>query len=280
MIHSLFKIILITSLLTACVSSVDQTIVLSENFKENSKLIVLKTPKWRIQDSVYNQKLSEYFVDNSKTSWIESDKTMVDKNIDTSYINYFLFDSDLSFITEEFEVEDTQKFSFELKKNKSVITTNKCEIFSQSSVKQTVTSEILNSKNTSNDNFSHRLKTFLVCVINHNNTRWELTLLSDAKKTIEAQLKSENLYYEIKGLSKVISLVNNVGIVERKNSPPWLSLRSGLEFFQYKEQVAALSFVGQPKIWLKDNLSSDSTALLLSVNYSLTMFNWLDPSWR
>jgi hypothetical protein len=276
----LFKTILILSVLTSCASTVDQTIPLSNEFEVSSKVITLENPSWRIQDTIYNKNLEQYSTENSRTSWRSSDRTLVDRKKDTSYINYILFDDALSFITEEFEVDGTQMFSFNLVKDDSLISTSKCEIFSQSLAKETLAEDILNSKVSSNSSHSTRLKTYLVCAISHNNKLWELTLTSYSKKKLKVQLKSNDLSYEVKDVSKVISLVRDRNIVERRNSPPWLSLKSGLEFFQNKKQVSALSFVGKPKIWLKDDLSTESKELLLSVNYSLTMFNWLDSDWR
>jgi hypothetical protein len=280
MSHILFKTILLVSVLTSCASTVDQTIPLSNDFEVSSKVITLENPSWRIPDSIYNINLDTYHTESSKTSWRSADRTLVNRKKDISFINYILFDDALSFITEEFEVEETQIFSFNLAKDDLLISTSKCEIFSQSLAKDTVAADIEYSNKSSNSHHSNRVKTYLVCAIKHNNKLWELTLISNSEKNIKVQLKSESLFYDIKGVSKIINLVKDNNVIEKRNSPPWRSLKSGLEFFQYKEQVAALSFVGKPKIWLRDDLSTESKELLLSVNYSLTMFNWLDSSWR
>lgn len=280
MSHILFKTFLLVSVLTSCATTVDQTIPLSNEFEVSSKVITLENPSWRIPDSIYNINLDTYHTESSKTSWRSADRTLVNRKKDISFINYILFDDALSFITEEFEVEETQIFSFNLAKDDLLISTSKCEIFSHSLAKDTVAADIEYSNKSSNSHHSNRVKTYLVCAIKHNNKLWELTLISNSEKNIKVQLKSESLFYDIKGVSKIINLVKDNNVIEKRNSPPWRSLKSGLEFFQYKEQVAALSFVGKPKIWLRDDLSTESKELLLSVNYSLTMFNWLDSSWR
>lgn len=280
MSHILFKTFLLVSVLTSCATTVDQTIPLSNEFEVSSKIITLENPSWRIPDSIYNINLDTYHTESSKTSWRSADRTLVNRKKDISFINYILFDDALSFITEEFEVEETQIFSFNLAKDDLLISTSKCEIFSHSLAKDTVAADIEYSNKSSNSHHSNRVKTYLVCAIKHNNKLWELTLISNSEKNIKVQLKSESLFYDIKGVSKIINLVKDNNVIEKRNSPPWRSLKSGLEFFQYKEQVAALSFVGKPKIWLRDDLSTESKELLLSVNYSLTMFNWLDSSWR
>lgn len=258
----------------------DQTIPLSKEFESSSSVITLENPSWRVPDSIYNINLGIYATENSKTSWRNSDSTLVGRKKDTNFINYILFDDALSFITEEFKVEDSQIFSFNLVQDNSLISTSRCEIFSQSSAEETMAGDILYSKKSSNSSHSIRLKTFLVCAITHNNKLWEFTLTSYKEKKIKAQLRTSNLSYEIKEVSKVISLMTDGNIVKRRNSPPWLSLNSGLEFFKNKKQVAALSFVGKPKIWLKENLGTESNELLLTISYGLTMFNWLDSEWR
>ncbi|CAM4432722.1 hypothetical protein [Pseudoalteromonas ostreae] len=258
----------------------DKTIPLSSEFESSSTVITLDNPSWRIPDSIYNINLGPYVTENSKTSWRSLDSTLVGRKKDTSFINYILFDDALSFITEEFEVESTQVYSFNLVQDATLISTSKCEVFSQSTAEETVSGDILYPKKSSSSSHNTRQKTFLVCAITHNNKLWEFTLTSYNEKKVKAQLRTNNLSYEIKGVSKTISLVKNGNTVERRNSPPWLALNSGLEFFKNKKQVAALSFVGKPKIWLKQNLSTESNELLLTVSYSLTMFNWLDSEWR
>ena len=39
--------------------------------------------------------------------------------------------------------------------------------------------------------------------------------------------------------------------------------------------VSANSLVGQPKIWLHNSLAEQDVALLLSVNYAISMYDWL-----
>lgn len=280
MIHSFFSAILILSVLSSCASTIDKTIPLSNEFVINSKAITLENPAWKIPDTIYNIELDEYSIKSSKTSWRSSDKSVVDRKKDSSFLNYILFDDDLSFITEEFEDENTQVFSFNLVKGDLFISTSACEVFSKSFTKKTSAKDLTSSNSGSQSSLNTRLKTYLVCAITHNKKHWRLTLASANEEKIEAQLTSSDFSYDIQNVSKVISLIKDGDVVERKSSPPWLSFKSGLKFFHNKEQVAALSFVGKPKIWLSNDLPTESKELLLSVNYSLVMFNWLDSNWR
>ena len=161
MSHILFKTILLVSVLTSCASTVDQTIPLSNDFEVSSKVITLENPSWRIPDSIYNINLDTYHTESSKTSWRSADRTLVNRKKDISFINYILFDDALSFITEEFEVEETQIFSFNLAKDDLLISTSKCEIFSQSLAKDTVAADIEYSNKSSNSHHSIRVKNYL-----------------------------------------------------------------------------------------------------------------------
>jgi hypothetical protein len=279
MSKTLIKTLLLFPFLYSCISTTDETIMLSKNFEANSAIITLDTPIWRIPDSVYNKSVGDYSIVNTDTSGRGSKKELINRDKDTNFLNYILFD-DFTFITEEYNVESTERFSFDLKKNHLLVSTSKCEILSQSSTRVTKSEDILSSNTFSRSGIETRLKTYLICAITHQNTQWQLSFISYAEGGIQAQLKSNDLSYEIKNVTEFISLITGDNGVERRNSPSWLPLKAGLYFYDNKEQVAAQSFVGKPKIWLKDSLSADAKELLLAVNYSLTMFNWLDNDWR
>jgi hypothetical protein len=280
MTKNLLKIALSLPLLTSCVQTIDQTIPLSNEFQTSSTVIILDNPSFRIPDSVYNNDLGIYSVVNAETSWKSSQKNLVDRKKDISFINYILFHDALSFISAEYEVDDTQRFSFTLQQNNENVSTSKCEIFSQSLTKETEANDIEFSSPSSHSSQNTRLKTYLVCAITHNQKLWQLTLKSYQNQTTIVQVKSDDRSYQVEDISQNVSLVKKGDIIEQRHSAPWRSLSSGLEFFDNKEQVGALSFVGKPKIWLKNDLPDQTKQLLVSINYSLTMFNWLDSDWR
>lgn len=270
-------ILLITLILTACTSVVDSTIPLSKTFKTNTEFIVLKTPNWKASDALYNQKLGSYAIQNSKTTGQKLNEELTGMRREGGFLNYLLFDDNLHHIVKEFNVEGTQRFSFNLLKDKVVKTTSKCEIFSQTSRTQTETGKVIRVGIRDNVNFDDREKTFLVCSINQGNEHWGLTLKSYKDEPLVVKLSSKNASYTIKDISLHYDILSNG---EQKSVPPWMSLHSGLEFYKANHQVSALSFLKKSKIWIKNSLSTDEKALLLSVNYSLMMFNWLDGVWR
>jgi len=119
-----------------------------------------------------------------------------------------------------------------------------------------------------------------LCVLKHNNTTWELSLLATIDEPVDVKLESENKSFEIIAMSESILLKNKENGVEKIDSPEWLAKDSGLAIFDKRNKVSALSFVGKPKMWLLEDLSDDEKELLITVNYSLSMFNWLDQEWR
>lgn len=146
--------------------------------------------------------------------------------------------------------------------------------------KETEANDIEFSRPSSHSSHNTWLKTYLVCAITHNQKLWQLTLKSYQNQTTIVQVKSDDRSYQVEDISQNVSLVKKGDIIEQRHSAPWRSISSGLEFFDNKEQVGALSFVDKPKIWLKNDLPDRTKQLLVSINYSLTMFNWLDSDWR
>ncbi len=278
--NSNFYKIIILLFLSSCTSIIDSTIPLSSEFEKNSEVIILKTPSWRIKDSVFNKRLGEYSVVNTETSSTTIKTRLLDRKEESNFINYLLFGDSLSFINDTFEVNNSSKFSFDFKKNDLLISTSKCEIFSQNLNEKKITKGSDNDNIISNSGHDTRLKTYLICAILHNEILWKLILTSHKENRVNVQLESQNLLYEVTEVSKFISLVEGNNGIEGRNIPSVLSSKAGLDFLYNKKQVAALSFVGNPKIWLRNDLPVNSKELLLTVNYSLTMFNWLDSDWR
>ncbi|WP_144207645.1 hypothetical protein [Shewanella donghaensis] len=266
--------------LSSCSTTIDRTVPISKEFEASSQLITLETPTWRVSGTVYNMDIGSYSVTQSNTTWVSRDKELIDRTKDTNFINYILFDDVLSVITEEFEVEGTQRFSFSINDEDASVSTSKCEIFSHSLSKETISVDSNTSVIRTSPNMNFRQKTFLICTIEQNNSVWTLSLLSNKNESMKVSLSNNDETYDIKSISEIISIVDGVNGLEKRHSAPWRSLHSGLEFFYDNQQVAAFSFVGNPKIWLNESLSTDSKELMYAVNYSLAMFNWLDSDWR
>lgn len=273
---------LAASFLSGCVSTVDYTIPLSQSFESNSKLITVNLPKLSVSDSAFDIEIENYAIKNTYTSWKKfEDRKLTNIEHETNYLNYILFDDELSFIKKEFELESKQSFNFELTQNNNITATSHCEIYAQS-LSNEHKSYNLNASGVreSSESIASRNKTFLVCSIKHLGQIWKLTLLSENGNGIKAQFASDALKYDIKSINDSISLIKTGDKIEKHQSAPWLSNKSGLSFSFDNTQASAISFVGKPRFWLSNTLTTEQKQLLIAVNYSLTLFNRIDGDWR
>jgi dolichyl-phosphate-mannose--protein O-mannosyl transferase len=127
---------------------------------------------------------------------------------------------------------------------------------------------------------SQRQKTYMYCVLDHGNSQSTLTLKLYKDKPLQVQLASKLVALSTYAIDKQYDLVKTEQGIESQSVPPWLSQHAGLEFYDDHQQVAAIAFVGNPKIWLNPSISPATKQLLLLANYSLVMFNWLDDDWK
>jgi len=277
---SITKSLLITPLLTACITTSDRSIPLSNSFIQEAELIKISAPSWRIPDSVFNLKISDYLIQNSDITWRSHEQKLIDRNKEYSFINYLLFDDDLSFITEKYEVNGTQRFSFDLTKEGAIKNTAKCELFALFLETNKTSDRWTDTKATRSSAFEDRLKTQLICSINNQEKQWQLTLHANKEEKLIVKLKNEQQHFVITEISESIDIAGKAPNIQIRNIPTWLSKKSGLSLSYNHKQIAAHSFVGESKFWLNKDISPDMRELLLTVNYSLTLFNWLDSDWR
>ena len=269
-------------LLTACASSaIDETIPLSESFEQNSEFITFNKTAWKVGGKAFNQKLRNYSVENADVRWKKSKQRFSESEREKSgFINYVFFDDDYAIIKEKFDVDKSQQYSFDLKQNEDFIANSKCEIFSHSLNEKILSQSDSGGEYREDGEVSSRLETYVFCVIEHKGGQWKLSLFDGKDEPLDVQLESEDKFYEILGVSEQLLLKQGNKGIEKVKMPKWLAQNSGLEFYKEQNKIAALSFVGKPKMWLQEDLSDDEKELLLTVNYSLSMFNWLDEEWK
>lgn len=271
--------LLIVFALSACESVKDVTIPLPVEFVENSELIELETPTWRVPSSVFDKSVGKYSIVNSSVSSTSSDEELVNVKREGNFLNYLLFDDDLHVVTREYNVESSQRFSFDVKSGEEKIVSSKCEIFSQERRDKTDSYEF-DGGGHSAYRFEKRVNTYLICEINNQGSTSTLTLLSVPNKNLKVSFQGGNDLINIESISGAKSIIGE-GVSPRvENMPPWASQNSGVEIFDESQTVAAVSFVGKSKLWMKKNLPPEKEELLVSIFYSLSMFNWLDKDWR
>jgi hypothetical protein len=273
MIKNFYKLALLLPLLSSC-ASIQKTIPVTSEFKQDSEVILLNTPSLTFFNAVFNKTLGTYSVENTKRTASKTTETFVEDSSITKH-----FTDEVSFIIDEFEINRIQHFSFELQKQNELIAVSQCDILSQSIDKKTITSKEgeLNILSVKGD--IKRAKTSLICTISHNDRNWKLTLVAPFQQKFNAMLTSKNRLYKLTNVSALVDSQRKIKKVE-DTSYYQHSLNSGLKISNHIQQSSALSFAEKPTIWLKYDLPEQEKQLLLSVNYSLLMFDWLDSGWK
>jgi hypothetical protein len=297
MMNIYFRILLVIPFLTACASTIDRRVSLSDEFELQSEVYAIDSPTWMIPDSVYNKKIGSYSVIDADTSSRSSKDKLLSSNVKENLINFFVFgDKDLYNKVEKFEVVSTKNFSFIIKNDKADLSRSQCKITSISIDERkealiTARNENENeiprfSSSDSVNNRAARTSTALSCEIKQGDEVYNLNLFSNKNRKTNVTLSSDIEEIIVEDIDLYIVLEINTDYNDENTDsddlyyPRRYAINSGLGLYMNAEQVSALSFVGKPRIWLKDNLPEDKKQLFLSVAYSLLMFNWLDSAWR
>ena len=253
-ISMLFAIII----LNACMSIMDNNLILSNHFKKHTEEILIETPIFTLFDTSYNQKLGEYHVENTYVSSINTKKELHNTDIQTNVLKHIILKEKATYIKEEYKNTTQQNFSFSLMKKNSFQVHSECKRISYSYMSK-------DSKSTFRLIQSQKNKTILTCTIYGNNLNASLFVEAYKYEPLEFTAQILNHSYDVEGIS-----------IKKHQFTQY----AGLKFSENKKDIAAISFGETRKIWLEKSLSKKEKVLLLAVNYSLFMFDWLDNSWR
>ncbi|QBY05130.1 hypothetical protein E2K93_12385 [Thalassotalea sp. HSM 43] len=273
------------TLVSGCANVIDITIPLTAEMQNQSQLYHFKTPTWRVPDSVYNTQLSDiYAISNAQVSSREhkdgeSKITPLHEDIDEAQVNLVLsmLNGDSAYFIKKQQVMTEQTFSFALSKFQQAQIDVTCDILSKDVNAQHLdkNGDALDRETTS----EQRLSTTLSCLINQQDKQWQLTLNHGAKQELQVALKSEQQAFNVSGVDERIALVQGQQGIEKHSFPDFVQPYAGLNVFKDQQQLASISLVGDPKIWLKDDLTEDAKQVLLAASYGLTMYTWLDTEW-
>jgi hypothetical protein len=275
-------------LLSACASTMDSKVSLSGEFESASDVYVIEKPLGRVFDSVYNKKIGSYSVLNADTSFRKLKDKLVSSEDKENLIGYFLLGSKHLYVeVEEFNVTSTIDFSFDIENDKSEMHRARCRIISLSMDERReaiITTEEdkrdfpnFPSDKSVNDR-SARSSTHLSCSITYGDESLDLNLFSNKSRKTNITLTGGDDEVIVKSIPIYTVIDENYNQYDYEDQ--YYAINSGLEFHINNEQLSALSFVGKPRVWLKNDMSEDKKQLLLTISYSLFMFDWLDYSWR
>jgi len=263
------------SIVLASCTVVTATAPVSAEFESNADKITLEAPVWRATDSGFNMPIGNYRCDNADVSWSHASKDLVgEQALGRTYYDWM--NSDRTWrIVQTYNVDRSQNYGFDLLNGSRLVSQTKCAIFSRSKENKYIESD---SEQRPLEGQERRRETFLACVINHQSSKWELTLAVDVYGKMSAALRSESGEFTLEELGNTVFLDESGKQLEIPNTMQ--ENKSGLKFLQGSEQVAAVSFAGNSTFWVRKNQSAATDELLYSANFALTMFNWIDAEWR
>ena len=197
-----FKLIILIPFLTACVSTIDRKVLLSDEFELHSVAYDIEAPTWMIPDSVYNKKIGSYSVIDADVSSRSSKDKLLSSNVEENLINFFVLgDKDLYNRVEEFEVVSTKNFSFIIKDYKADLSRSKCKIRSISideRKEELITTRDKNkseipgfSSSDSVNTRAARTSTALSCEIKQGDEVYNLNLFSNENRKVNVALSSD-----------------------------------------------------------------------------------------
>lgn len=270
----------ITGLLVSCASVIDTRVILPSEFENDSQLIQFNQPFWLFKDSFYEQPLADYAITRVNiSSAAETSELVREKKLS---VVSFLLDSNIigfHFLTNQnFEVNGNSSFSFDLSYNASLKVKNACDINYLDS-KSYQENHRLFGKTIERESIT-RIDTSLVCSFSQNEKIWGLVVNADSEHNMSLQLTDGTKQFELKTIMQSYSLYENDKKLMSRTIGSRASKNSGISISFADQQISALSFVGEPKIWIKNDLDVTQRELLLAVNYSLAMFDWLNADWR
>lgn len=270
----------ITSLLVSCVSIIDTRVILPFEFENSADLIQFERPTWLFKDSFYEQPLADYAITNVKiTSTSEKSELIREKKLS---VVSFLLDSNIigfHFLTNQnYEVNGNSGFSFNLSHDAALKVKSSCDINYLDS-KSYQENHRLFGKTTERESIM-RIDTSLVCSFSQDQKSWGLIVNADREHNMSLQLTDGTKQFELTTIMQSYSLYEKDKKLMSRTRDSRDSHNAGISISFNEQQISALSLVGQPKIWIKNDLDVTQRELLLAVNYSLAMFDWLNTDWR
>tara|TARA_R110002096_G_scaffold127670_3_gene275631 strand:+ start:241 stop:1062 length:822 start_codon:yes stop_codon:yes gene_type:complete len=273
MIKNLFSCCSSILLLTACVSVSEPSVVAPADFVENALLYTFKEPTWRLTDDVYEQALGKYHIVNANVSGQSTESSVKEREI---YLNYFLnwafLGESLQKDVERWDTMTQQHYSFQLDGQYDGQYSPSCEVLIGGATEHEKKSNV-------EMNITYQSK--LLCKIVNNDKTWNLLIEKLADRSRTAKLWQADNTYNIEFSKQELNVFDNDVNLQHKK-PLWLLNErvSGVFIYESNKLIAINSLVGKPKIWLLNRLNEQERALLLSINYAISMYDWLTDDFQ
>ncbi|MBC3875512.1 hypothetical protein [Undibacterium flavidum] len=303
-------LICVAVLLSGCQTVQNQSIPLHKNFLDNADQLEIKRPTWRLRDSVYQQHLPGYEIHSTETAWAKTDRTQLwfsesgglleGFEIKDKFLRLLFLDLlDLRRQTRHrYLFHSEQDFAFALTPNNADKVQVRCRRVAIEDHLDIV--RFSGNQRSSTTELRQRLNSYLACELQQNDKQWRLTVnatdlesASTPKIELQEQIQGQiqrQVSDQIQEQMPTTANETRFELIKQSSylvNGEWRTMTFGPQQFsglqiQYKNQtVAATSLDGAtPKIWLNKDLPTTQKSLLLAINYSLMMYDWLDSGWR
>ncbi|MFZ6816842.1 hypothetical protein [Undibacterium sp. Ji22W] len=280
--------------LGGCQSVQNQSIPLHKDFLNTAERLEIKRPNWRLSDSVYQQHLQGYEIHSTETAWAKTDKTelwfsesggLLDGfEIKDKFLRLLFLDLlDMRRQTRHrYLFHSEQDFGFVINSDKQAEMRVRCRRVALADHLDVV--RFSGNQRSSTTEFRQRLNSYLACELQQNNRQWRLTVNTASNAdgaTPQIQLQEQDLQTSNDIRFELVKESSYLVNGEWRTMTFGPQQFSGLQVQQRNQTIAATSFDGAtPKIWLNGDLPATQKTLMLGINYSLMMYDWLDSGWR
>lgn len=255
-------------LLSACVSISEQSLVVPATFEETALVYSYKEPTWRLNDNVYQQTLGKYRIVDAKVSGESTKSTFKERDISLNgFLNWTVFGESLQKSVARWDTTTSQGYSFRLDGEYAQQYLTQCEILSQG------VSERINNNPHKNNRTS---QSHLLCQIANADETWHLLIEKLNGRGRSARFWQGNVNYDINFSTQISSDKQDEANMAFHSKLKLLDNRlAGIFVYDAHKLISANSLVGEPKVWIHSALVEQETALFLSLNYAISMYDWL-----
>jgi len=282
----------------SCVSVKDTQAQLDPNFKKVAEAVELKTSNLKLLSSRFNQSFLQFKVSDVQTSGFSSfmNERLVDVQhsivrVERSFLDWLLFDSPSPFPYKYsvdsllYETQYEGNFSFNFQSNQ-LSTIVQCRIsYLETSTEARADSHEYQDLNKRSG--GRRENTFLSCRAKNNNNEWRFALESPVGMPIKAYFPngasaaSIDNSWSLETINESYQVMSNGSKTESADMPPWIRNRTaGLALFHDKKQLAAVSIIGKPHLWLSKQAREQEREKAAICMFALFVFNDMDIGWN
>jgi hypothetical protein len=284
--------------LCGCVSVKDTQAQLDPHFTKVAEDVELKTSNLKLLSSRFNQSFLQFKVSDVQTSAFTSfmNERLVDVQhstvrVEQNFLDWLLFDSPSPFpykysvdsFLYETQFEGNFSFNFE---SSGLSTAVRCRI----SYLQTTTeahTDLREHQDVNKRSDGQRENTFLSCRAKNSNSEWRFAVEAPVGKPIKAYFPKTDLAasidnnWSLKTINESYQVLSNGSKRDSADLPPWIRNRiAGLALFQHDEQLAAVSIIGKPHLWLSTQAREQEREKAAICMFALFVFNDMDVGWN